>query len=251
MRLKDKVIIVTGAGQGIGAVYAHKLAEEGGKVIIAEINEEKAKAVADDITAKGHEALAIRTDVSDEESTKALARVVSERYGHIDVLINNASVFATIKMKPFDEITVEEWDHLMAVNLRGVFLCCKAVVPFMKAQKKGKVINISSSTVFIGRPYYIHYVTSKAGVIGFTRALAKEVGDWNINVNCISPGAVQTEIPRDSTTPEQFQQMIKMRCIHRNEVPEDLVWAIMFFASEDSDFISGQTLNVDGGMVFH
>jgi 3-oxoacyl-[acyl-carrier protein] reductase len=244
MRLKDKVIIVTGAGQGIGAMYAHGLAQEGAKVIVAEVNQEKAQVVANDIIARGQEALAIRTDVSDQESTKALAQTAMEKYSRIDVLINNAAIFSTIKRKPFEEISANEWDNLMAVNLRGAFLCCKAVVPFMKAQKSGKIINISSSTIFMGRPYYLHYVTSKAGIIGFTRALAKELGDWNINVNAITPGAVQTEQPR---SPAEIQAVIQDRCFKRAESPKDLIGAVIFLASGDSDFISGQTINVDGG----
>jgi 3-oxoacyl-[acyl-carrier protein] reductase len=251
MRLKDKVVIITGAGQGIGAVFARMLAEEGAKVVIAEINEEQAQAVARDVRAKGYETLVIRTDVSDEESTKALARNVSERYGHIDVLINNAAVFSTIKMKPVEEISVEEWEHLMKVNLRGVFLCSKAVIPYMKAQKKGKIINISSATVFMGKPYYIHYVTSKAGVIGFTRALARELGEENINVNCLTPGYTKTEIPRETTTPQQTEAIINHQCIKRLGVPEDLVGAMVFLASDESNFMSGQTVNVDGGDNFH
>jgi 3-oxoacyl-[acyl-carrier protein] reductase len=249
--MKDKVVIITGAGQGLGRAYARKLAEKGAKVVIAEINEDKAHEVESEIRAAGHEAFSIRTDVSNEDSTKAMVRDVIDKYGAIDVLINNASILATIKMKPFDEITIEEWDILMAVNLKGMFLCCRAVAPQMKAQKGGKIINISSSTVFNGRPYYIHYVTSKAGVIGFTRALARELGDWNINVNCVSPGAVKTEIPRESVTPEQLKAMIAERCIKRVQIPDDLLEAIIFFASAKSDFISGQTLNIDGGQVFH
>jgi 3-oxoacyl-[acyl-carrier protein] reductase len=250
MKLRDKVVIITGAGQGLGRAYALRLAEEGAKAVIAEKDEQKAQKVAEEIRAKGMDALAVKTDVSDEESTHVMARFVVEKYGSIDVLVNNASIFATIKMKPFHEITSGEWDDLMAVNLRGLFLCCKAVVPSMKAKKKGKIINISSSTVFLGRPYYIHYVTSKAGVIGFTRGLAKELGDWNINVNCISPGAVQTEVPRDSVKPEQMKAMIAERCIKRVEVPEDLIGAMLFFASEESDFITGQNLIIDGGIAF-
>jgi len=251
MRLKDKVTIITGGGQGIGATFARKMAEEGARVVIAEIHEEKAQAVADEIVAKGNEAIAVKTDISSEESTKALVKNVTERYGPIDVLINNASVFSTIKMKPFEEISVEEWDGLMGVNLRGTFLCSKAVVPAMKAQKGGKIINISSGAVFMGRPYYTHYVTSKAGIIGFTRALAKELGDWNINVNCVAPGGTQTEIPRETATPEQMQGLINQRCIKRVQVPEDLVGAIIFLASRDSNFMSGQTINVDGGMILY
>ena len=251
MRLKEKVVIITGAGQGIGAAYARRLAEEGAKVVIAELNEEKAEAVAKDIKAKGYEALAVRTDVSDEGSTKSLALKVSETYGHIDVLINNAAVFSTIELKPAEEISLEEWEQLMAVNLRGVFLCSKAVIPFMKAEKKGKIINISSATVFMGKPYYIHYVTSKAGVIGFTRALARELGDDNISVNCLTPGYTETEVPRGTTTPEQKKAIIGHQCIKRIGVTEDLMGIMVFLASNESDFMSGQTVNVDGGDNLH
>ena len=251
MRLKDKVSIVTGAGQGIGAVYARKLAEEGASVVVADINETKAKAVAADITAKGHEAFALKTDVSDEQSTQALARQVSDRYGRIDILINNAAVFSTIKTKPAEEISVEEWDGLMNVNLRGLFLCTKAVIPHMKAQKRGKIINISSGTAFNGKPYYIHYVTSKAGIIGFTRALARELGEYNIHVNCVTPGYTKTEIPRGTTTPEQLKAIANSTCLKRIGVPEDLAGVIVFLASSESDFMTGQTVNVDGGDNFH
>jgi 3-oxoacyl-[acyl-carrier protein] reductase len=251
MRLKDKVTIITGAGQGIGAAYAYRLAEEGAKVAIAEMNEEKAQKVANDINVKGYEAFAIKTDVSKEESTIDLARRVREKYGSIDVLINNAAVFSTIRLKQIEDISIEEWDQLMGVNLRGVFLCSKAVIPHMKAQMRGKIINISSATVFMGKPYYIHYVTSKAGVIGFSRALARELGDWNITVNCITPGYTKTEIPRETTTSEQEKAIISHQCIKRVGVPKDLLGIVVFLASDESDFMSGQTVNVDGGDNFH
>ena len=251
MRLKDKVTIITGAGQGIGAAYAHRLAEEGARVTIAEMNEEKAQKVANDINVKGYEAFAIKTDVSKEESTIDLARRVREKYGSIDVLINNAAVFSTVRLKQIEDISIEEWDQLMGVNLRGVFLCSKAVIPYMKAQMRGKIINISSATVFMGKPYYIHYVTSKAGVIGFSRALARELGDWNITVNCITPGYTKTEIPRETTTSEQEKAIISHQCIKRVGVPKDLLGIVVFLASDESDFMSGQTVNVDGGDNFH
>jgi 3-oxoacyl-[acyl-carrier protein] reductase len=251
MRLKEKVTIITGAGQGIGAAYTRSLAAEGARVVIADINTEGAQAVAVSLTSKGYDAMALKADVSNEESTRAMARDVLERYGRIDVLINNAAIFSAIKTKPIEDITVEEWDGLMSVNLRGVFLCSKAVIPQMKSQKKGKIINISSATVFMGKPYYIHYVTSKAGVIGFTRALARELGDFNINVNCITPGYTKTEIPRGTTTTEQLTAIINHQCIKRIGDPQDLVGAMIFLASDESDFMSGQTLNVDGGDNLH
>lgn len=251
MRLKDKVAIVTGAGQGLGAAYARRMAEEGAKVVIGEINEENARAVADEITGKGYEASTCQTDVSDEGSTQALAHHVAEKYGRIDILVNNAAVFSTIELKQIEEISVEEWDHLMSVNLRGVFLCTKAVIPYMKAQKRGKIINISSATVFMGKPFYIHYVTSKAGVIGFTRALARELGDWNITANCITPGYTKTEVPRGTTTPEQEKAIINHQCIKRTGTPDDLTGPVIFLASDESNFMSGQTVNVDGGDNLH
>ncbi len=251
MRLKDKVAIITGAGQGIGQVFAHKFAEEGAKVVIAEYNEVTGKKVADEITGKGYEAWFIKTDVSDEKSTQAMAQGTVDKYGSIDILINNAAVFATLGVKPFAQIPIEEWDRVMAVNLRGLWLCCKAVVPFMKAQKGGKIINTSSSAWDTGRPFYLHYVTSKAGTVGFTRGLAREVGDWNINVNCVSYAGIITEIERKSFPPEAQKMVLSQQCIKRPPVPEELVGTVIFLASEDSDFLTGQNIHPNGGFYFH
>jgi 3-oxoacyl-[acyl-carrier protein] reductase len=174
-----------------------------------------------------------------------------EQFGRVDVLINNAAIFATIKMKPFEEITFEEWNRLMAVNLAGTFLCCQAVVPHMRKQKMGRIINISSTTVLMGRPWYAHYVTSKAGIIGLTRALANELGSDNITVNTILPGATETEIPRETVSPEEAKALVAAQAIHRRETPEDVVGTAVFLASQDSSFITGQSINVDGGLNFH
>jgi len=251
MRLKDKVAIITGAGQGIGAAFARRLAEEGAKVVIADLNEGKARELAKSLEAEGRHAWWSRTDVSDEESTRSLARAALEKYGRIDVLVNNAAVFSTIELKLVEEITVEEWDRLMAVNLRGVFLCSKAVIPHMKARNKGKIINMSSATVFMGKPLYIHYVTSKAGVIGFTRALARELGEHNVNVNCITPGYTRTEVPRGTTTQQQLASIMSHQCIKKIGTPDDLLGAVVYLASDESDFMTGQIMNVDGGDNFH
>ncbi|MFH1123035.1 MAG: 3-oxoacyl-ACP reductase family protein [Pseudomonadota bacterium] len=247
MRLKGKVAIVTGAAQGIGKAYALRLAEEGAKVVIADIKDGKES--AEGVTKKGGEALALHVDVTSEKSTQEMAAKTVERFGRIDVLVNNAAYFAAIVKKPFFEIPAEEWDAVLAVNLKGPFLCAKAVYPQMKKQGKGKIINISSGTVYKGLPRFLHYVTSKGGIIGFTRSLAREVGDAGICVNTIAPGYTETDIlkknPHDSE--EVLKAIVMSRCIKRPETPEDLTGALIFLASDDSDFVTGQTIIVDGG----
>jgi len=251
MRLKDKVAIVTGAGQGIGRAYAHRLIAEGARVVVAELNEAKGKAVAEELLAKGGEGLFVRTDVADETSCDEMAAATLRRFGRIDILVNNAAVFSTIKMKRFWELSVGEWDQLMAVNVRGVWLASKAVIPQMQKQQFGRIINISSGVIFMGRQDYLHYVASKGAVFAMTRAMAKELGGSGINVNCITPGATYTEIPRETVTPEQRDAMLKMMCVRRPEEPKDLEGTVVFLASDDAAFISGQTINVDGGMNLH
>ena len=248
MRLRDKVAIITGAGQGIGEAYARRFATEGARVVVADVNAEKGATVARDIGAVFE-----HVDVASEEDTRRLARAVVGRFGRIDVLINNAAVFATIPISrvPLDEINVEEWDRVMAVNLRGVFLACKAVLPAMKARGSGRIINIASGTVFSGPATRIHYVTSKAGVLGFTRTLAREVGAQGITVNTIAPGSTLSE-ERPTEEMMRFRQSaIQGRAIPRLQVPDDLVGAVIFFASDESAFVTGQTLVVDGGNVMH
>src|SRR5712691_11691742 len=221
-RLEGRVVIVTGGGHGIGKVYCRALAREGARVVVAEIDGKAADATADSLHAEGADALAVVTDVADETSTRELARV------------------------PLDEISVEEWDRVMAVNLRGVFLACKAVLPEMKARGSGRIINIASGTVFSGPATRIHYVTSKAGVLGFTRTLAREVGTHGITVNTIAPGSTLSEENPTEELKRFRQSAIQGRAIPRLQVPDDLVGAVIFFASDESAFITGQTLVVDG-----
>lgn len=248
MRLKDKVIIVTGGGVGIGRAYATGLAKEGAKVVVADIQEEEARKVAGDIVRAGGEASAVPVDVTSVEKTRAMADAALQKYGRIDVLVNNAALYSAIKKKPFSEISAEEWDKVMAVNLKGLFLCVQAVYPAMKKQGKGKVVNISSGTVLGGTPLFLHYVTSKAGVIGFTRSLARELGADNICVNAITPGLTISGPQQEGVlTPEQLEDRRRRRSFQRDQYPQDLVGTMIFLCSADSDFITGQTINVDGG----
>jgi len=247
-RLDRRVAIVTGGGHGIGKAYARRLAEEGAAVVIAELDAPAGERVAAEVGG-----LAVRTDVSEEASVAEMARRTLERYGRIDILVNNAAIFATVPMSraPFDEIDPAEWDRMMAVNLRGTWLACRAVIPQMRKQRYGKIINISSGTALKGSASRIHYVTSKAGIIGFTRTLAMEVGKDNICVNCIAPGSTLSEENADEALVKYRQAAASTRALQRLQRPEDLVGAVAFFASSDSDFITGQTLVVDGGAHMH
>lgn len=251
MKLKDKVAIVTGGARGIGKAYALRLAEEGAAVVIADVLD--GAVACGEIVSKGGRALAITTDVSSEDSTRKMAQAAVERFGHIDVLVNNAAMFVSVEKKPFFEISSDEWDRVLAVNLKGMFLCCKAVYPQMKKQGMGKIINVSSSTVLMGVPYFLHYVSSKGGVIGLTRALAREVGPDGIAVNAITPGLTSSEAVQVSPMyPADYMQAAAQgRCFKRVEVAEDLTGTVVFLASGDSDFMTGQTINVDGGLSMH
>jgi 3-oxoacyl-[acyl-carrier protein] reductase len=252
-RLAGKVAIVTGGGHGIGKAYALGLAREGAKVVIAEIDGKAAEAAAAELKRQGFEAIAVRTDVADRLSVEAMAARAVEAFGQIDILVNNAAIFATIPMSrsPFDEIEIEEWDRMMAVNLRGTWLASRAVVAQMRKRGYGKIINISSGTALKGSASRIHYVTSKAGVLGFTRTLARELGKDGICVNCVAPGSTLSEENPNEGIVKMRSAAAGERAIQRVQTPEDLVGAIVFFASPESDFITGQTLVVDGGAYMH
>ena len=252
-RLKDRVIIVTGGANGIGRAYCEGLVKEGAKVVIADIDQQAAENLARSLGEGGHDALVINVDVSEPAATEEMAQATIDRFGRIDGLINNAALFQRPAMSrvPFDEIPVEEWDRLMAVNLRGIFLCCKSVVPHMKESRSGKIVNISSGTVFFGSTNLLHYVTSKAGVIGLTRGLARELGEFNINVNAIAPGLTISSDDLPEARSGLNEQRIQARSLKRLELPEDLVGTAVFLCSADSDFMTGQTLVVDGGAQMH
>lgn len=245
-----KVVLITGAGQGLGRCFAHRFADDGAIVIVSDINEPAAKQVVDDIRAGTGEAMVLPMDVADEESVRASIDEVVKKYGRLDVLVNNASIFSTLKMRPYDEIPVAEWRKVLDVNLTGVYLCSRFAAAPMRESGWGRIINISSAVVNMGRPLYVHYVASKAGVIGLSRSLARELGPYGITVNSVLPGATDTEIERDTVTPEQRETLIQMRSIPRGETPEDLAGVVMFLASEDSQFLTGQSLTVDGGTTF-
>ena len=252
-RLQDRVIIVTGGAHGIGRAYCEGLASEGAKVVVADLDHGAGEEVARALSKDGYDALAVRTDVAHPPDADSMAEAALDRFGSIDGLINNAALFQRPAMSrvPFEQIPVEEWDRLMAVNLRGIFLCCRAVVPAMKRQRSGKIVNISSGTVFFGAPNAAHYVTSKAGVIGLTRSLARELGEYTINVNCIAPGLTLSLDEVSAARDTQNQQRLQARAIKRTEVPKDVVGAAVFLCTAESDFITGQTLVVDGGAQMH
>jgi NAD(P)-dependent dehydrogenase (short-subunit alcohol dehydrogenase family) len=251
MRLKDRVAIVTGAAQGIGRTIALGLAEEGAGVVIADILD--GLSVQRAIEEKGGKALALYVDVGNAKSVNDMVAKTMERFGRIDVLINNAAIFSTLTRNPFYLVTDEEWDRVMRVNVKGPFLCCKAVYPHMKKIGKGKIVNISSGTFWEGLGNRVHYITSKAGIIGLTRAIARDAGGDGIRVNAIAPGYTMTEIQKERApgNQEQIQSTINARCIKRDEEPQDLLGAIIFLSCDESDFITGQTLVVDGGRVMH
>jgi len=253
MQLPDKVAIVTGAAQGIGRAYALGLAAEGARVVVVDILQGTDTVEA--ITKDGGVAVDIPTDVSDEASVNALAEAAAKQFGRIDILVNNAAVFVDVyPMKDFDEIPVEEWDKVMAVNLRGTFLCCKAVVPYMRKQQYGRIINISSSVFWRGLPGFLHYSTSKAGAIGLTRSLSHELGKDGITVNSVAPGYTQSEgvvRVQDEGIGQDPYEVAAPQAIPRPQVPEDLVGTILFLASDASAFITGQTIVVDGGLAMN
>jgi 3-oxoacyl-[acyl-carrier protein] reductase len=249
--VEGKTVIITGGGKGIGKVYAQEFARAGARVVAADIDLAAAEENAQALAAEGCEALGIATDVADPASTEAMAQAALDRFGTIDILINNASLMSTLERRFWMEIPVEEWDRVMGVNLRGLFLCCRAVFPAMRSQGRGKIVNISSSRVWDGTPNRLHYTTSKAGVIGFTRALSRELGQFGITVNAVTPGLTLSDTQVASSSGNYLTATAAGRAIERPQVPEDLVGAVMFLSSPASDFMTGQTLNVDGGKSMH
>lgn len=252
--LHGRVVIITGAGQGIGRVYAHAFAKVGAKVVIADLDAKNGERVAIEVREAGGAAMAIQTDITSLDSVNALAAKTLAAHGRIDVLINNAGLYAkkvppatSMIKRPFDEIPLDEWDLFLRVNITGSYLCARAVVPAMRKAKWGRIINTSSSTMLLGIPGQLHYVTSKAAIIGMTRSLARELGTDGITVNTLIPGLIVTEIDNPAAA---TARVLDAQILKRSETPEDLVPAVLFLASEGARFMTGQSINVDGGSAF-
>ena len=246
MRFKDKSVIITGGGGKIAKAYATAFAKEGANLSLPDIA--SADSMVKAIQGIGGTAISMACDVSDESSVKAMVEETVKQFGTVDILINNAAYFMTVWKGPFWDMSVEEFDKAMAVNVRGSWLCAKAAAPYMQKQKQGKIINISSNVALTGNPNYIHYVTSKGAIIAMTRAMARELGDWNICVNTVSPGFVVTE--GRQVDPEYERIRAQQRSLKRSQVEGDLVGTVLYLASPESDFMTGQLLNVDGGFHF-
>ena len=236
--LDGKVAIVTGGAQGIGAAIASGLEAEGATVVVADLNPPEG---------------GIRADVASETDVAALIEETLERHGRIDILVNNAGLYASLEMRAFTEIPLEEWNRVMEVNVASMFLTSRAVVPVMREQGGGKIVNISSGTPFRGVPFLLHYVTSKGAIVAFTRALAKELGRDSIHVNCVAPGFTMSD--GVMSHPEVIEKLrdisVASRTLQRDQVPEDVVGAVVFLCTPAADFITGQTMVIDGGQYFH
>jgi 3-oxoacyl-[acyl-carrier protein] reductase len=244
-----RVSIVTGAAKGLGRAYAEALAARGDAVVAADVLDVEPVVAA--IEAAGGTALAATTDVSDEAATFSLAETALERFGRIDVLVNNAAVFTSIVKKPYDELTVDEWDRMFAVNVRGAWLCIRAVTPAMKEQAYGKIVNVASMTVPSGIPLFAHYVASKGAIVALTRSLARELGAWGICVNTISPDYVPHDAAYAARQPEMAELLAAQRCFKRDMTADDLIGTLLHLTGPGSDFVTGQDLWVNGGRLFH
>jgi len=257
MRLKDKVAIITGAGQGIGRAYANRFAKEGAKVVVAEINDELGQRTEQEIKKSGGYAFYLKTDVSREESCKEMAAKVHALHGRIDILMNNAAIFYGLDR---EDSSLAYFNKILSVNLTGVWLCTRAVEPYMKKQGKGKIINQSSTAAFMGNTGFVdtsdpekpsppfHYSVAKIGVNGLTKYFAGALGPWGVNVNAIAPGVTMTEATKSVVPEEMISALVMYTALRKALQPEDLTGTAVFLASDDSDLMTGQVLVVDAGM---
>jgi NAD(P)-dependent dehydrogenase (short-subunit alcohol dehydrogenase family) len=245
--LDGRVALVTGGAQGIGAAIADGLAREGARVVIADLDR------ADEAAARHAGGVGITADVADEGAVERLVAETVERCGSLDVLVNNAGLYASLAMRSFTEIPLEEWRRVMDVNVASMFLMCRAAVPVMREQGGGAIVNISSGTPFRGVPFLLHYVTSKGAIVAFTRALARELGKDAIRVNCVAPGFTMTDGVKEH--PEVVEKLrdvsVAARTIQRDQEPEDVVGAAVYLAGPAAGFVTGQTIVIDGGQYFH
>jgi NAD(P)-dependent dehydrogenase (short-subunit alcohol dehydrogenase family) len=247
MSLDGKVAVVTGGAQGIGHAIADGLARAGARIVIADLQR------AEEAAAGFEEGIGLTVDVSSEEDTQRLVDETVARCGRLDILVNNAGLYAALTMRPFDQIPLAEWRQVMDVNVASMFLTCKAAVPAMREAGGGKIVNISSGTPFRGVPFLLHYVTSKGAIVALTRALAKELGRDGIHVNCVAPGFTMSDGVQ--AHPEVIDALrdvsVAARTIQRDQLPEDVVGAVVFLCSSEADFVTGQTMVIDGGQYFH
>jgi NAD(P)-dependent dehydrogenase (short-subunit alcohol dehydrogenase family) len=246
-QLDGRVAIVTGGAKGIGRAIADGLAAEGARIVIADLEG------AEEAAASYPEGIGLTVDVADEDAVGQMTTEVVERCGAIDILVNNAGLYASLAMRPFTSIPLEEWRRVMDVNVASMFLACRSVVPVMREQGGGSIVNISSGTPFRGVPFLLHYVTSKGAIVALTRALAKELGKDGVRVNCVAPGFTMSDGVKEH--PEVIEQLrdvsIAARTIQRDQEPEDVVGAVVYFVSPAASFVTGQTIVIDGGQYFH
>jgi 3-oxoacyl-[acyl-carrier protein] reductase len=249
--LQDKVAIITGAGRGIGRAFALRYAEEGAKLFLPDISLERAEDAAREIRARGGEAVAMEADISDENATQKMAENVMQQYGRVDILVNNAAIWYGLNAASWDSWTVEAWDRIFRVNVRGTWLCCKAIAPLMIKESRGKIINIASNISRVpAARLFLPYSCSKGAIYILTQALARTLGASGINVNAIAPGYTASEASLGQTDSDRiFESATAEQTFHRRGQPADLVGTAVFLASADSDFITGQTIYIDGGTV--
>jgi 3-oxoacyl-[acyl-carrier protein] reductase len=249
-RFDGQVAIVTGSAWGMGRRHAERLHEEGARVVLADIQLELATEVADSLDS----AIAVQCDVSVADDTERVAASALETFGRIDILVNNAGG-ALFEPKPLDELSEEEWDKVVDVNLKGTWLCTRAVVPAMREAGRGKIVNIGSISPLLGNPGRAAYAASKGGVVGLTHTMARELGPFGITVNCVAPGLIEIPHPKSAYSPAEFERMkarrLEVQPVKRLGQMDDVSNAVLFFASAESDFVTGQLLPVDGGTVLH
>ena len=246
---QNRLVVITGGSRGLGLLMARQLADEGAALVLCARDDEELAVAADELRERASFVATYTSDLSDRDDIAKLFARIRREIGSVDVLINNAGIFSTLEMRPFDQIPLEEWEKVLRVNLTGPFLCARAVLPAMRRAKWGRIINVASGAVRLGRPNYLHYIATKAALAGMSLSMARELGADGITVNAILPGATFTEIERKTVTPAQKERIIAMQCVPRAEVPEDLVGAVLFLASEASSFVTGQSINLDGGVT--